>query len=41
MLLVRVMGRERRERGGGNWSIFNNWENGFAYFIYVVAIISA
>jgi len=27
-----------RERSGGNWSVFNNWENGFPYFIYVIAI---
>jgi len=35
---------KRRElwiRGGEeNWSVFNNWENGFPYFIYVIAIIS-
>jgi len=36
-----MMGRgEKRivgERGdGGNWSVFNNRENGFPYFIYVV-----
>ena len=24
----------------GNWSIFNNRENGFPYFICVIAIIS-
>jgi len=31
-----VSGRE----GGGNWNIFSSQENGFPYFIYVVAIIS-
>ena len=37
--------RERKEgwgegKGGRNWSVFNNRENDFPYFIYVVAIIS-
>ena len=38
-LLVGVVGRKKRivggvERGGENWLIFNNRENGFSYFIY-------
>ena len=33
-------GGGEEENYGGNWLIFNNWENGFPYFIYVVAIIS-
>ena len=37
---------EKRQLGGwggggrGNWSVFNNRENGFLYFFYVIAIMS-
>jgi len=37
------MGGKKRivdERQRGRWSVFNNRENDFPYFIYVVAIIS-
>ena len=44
-LLVGVVKRKKIIVGGagggkGNWSAFNNRENGFPYFIYVVAVIS-
>ncbi|KYM80079.1 hypothetical protein ALC53_09478 [Atta colombica] len=34
----RIMGEERK-KGRGNQSIFNNRENDFLYFIYIVATI--
>jgi len=45
MLLVAVVKRKKRivgggGRGGGNRSVFNNRENSFPYFIYIVVIIS-
>ena len=43
-LFVGAVGEKKRivgeREGGRNWSIFNNRENDFPYFIYVVAIIS-
>jgi len=46
MLLVGVVkGKKRivgggRGKSGGNRSVFNNQENSFPYFIYIVVIIS-
>ena len=35
----RIVSEEGGGRGG-NWLVFNNRDNGFPYFIYVVAMIS-
>jgi len=43
-LLVGVVERGEEENvDGERWEkllVFNNWENGFSYFIYIVTIIS-
>jgi len=37
--LLEWCGKKKRIVSRGNWLVFNNQENGFPYFIYVLAII--